>query len=107
MLESITVLANIEHGSERHTIALEQKRAGYYATIVIDELAFRSAVENDDGSIPDDDEKMIRRLRDHGYMTGSTARVLLELARRHEVDTLRQALALAKALEEKQNNDYD
>jgi hypothetical protein len=108
MLESVTVLADIEHGSEKHTIALEQERAGYYATIVIDELAFRSAIESDDGSIPDDDEEMIRRLHVHGYMTGSTARELLGLARRHEVDTLRQALALAKALEkDKENNDFD
>jgi len=99
MLESVTVLANIEYSSERHTIALEQERAGYYATIVLDERQCRWAIENEDREIPDDDEAIVRGLRNGGLMTGDTARELLGLARRYEVQDLRWLLALARVLE--------
>lgn len=101
MLESVTVLADVEYSSERRTIACEQERAGYYATIVLDEMEYHWAVENEDGSIPDDDEEVIRRLRNRCVMSEGVAREFLELAGKHESGGLRRALALARVLERK------
>ena len=107
MLESVTVLANIEYSSERHTIALEQERAGNYVRIVFDELEFRSALEGDDWTIPEDEEEIIRRLRRECALTGDDAREYFMLAERYKVSSLRPALALAVVLEKDRNNDYD
>ena len=103
MLESVTVLADIEYPSDRKTMELEQERAGYYATIALDELRFRRAIENNDGTIPDDDEEIIRRLRKDGTMLESVARDFLMMIERvkkhHETSDLRQLLALVRVLD--------
>jgi len=99
MLASVTVLVDIDYPSDRKTIELDQERAGYYTTIVIDELKYRSALEGNDWTIPDDDEEVIRRLCKSCVMTKYEAREFLEFAKRHGTDGLRKALALARVID--------
>ena len=104
MLESVTVLVDIEHSSERKTIACNQERAGYYSKIVLDEMQCRWALEGEDGVIPGNDEEVIRRLAHRCVMSESVARVFLDLVNKHESGGLQRALALAKVLEGRNND---
>jgi hypothetical protein len=63
------------------------------------EHEYRSKVLNDDGTLPDDDAEIIRRLREDCDWTDRGAEALVTLAKQYGAFILRNALALAKVMD--------
>ena len=60
---------------------------------------YRREVLNGDGSVPDDDDEIVRRLKENCEWKDRTAGELLRLAKYYGAFVLRYALALAMVLE--------
>ena len=60
---------------------------------------YRDDVLNEDGSVPDDDDEIIRRLMEECEWTDRSAHELLRLAKYYGAFLLRNALALAIVLD--------